>query len=277
MSYIKIHREILDSYCFSSSNSLKIWIWLLVKANFKKSFCTLKAGKGEVTVEINRGQLLFGRFKAEDELGIDGSLIYRVIKKFEELGQIEIESNNQFSIITICKYEDYQGEINSNEQQTNSKRTTNEQRMNNKRTTNEQQTTTYKEGLEEIEEIEEIKNITGIPEFWNNEKKYFKNEEVYFSKICSEYKFTKNEILIFADEFLKERELSEDYKDLKELKRHFSFWVKKHKNGKIEKEYNPHTATGTEKAAQYKKMMREHIESQKSTQDDLNGVKFEDN
>lgn len=112
---------------------------------------------------------------------------------------------------------------------------------------------------------------------WEREKIYFKNEEVYFSKICSEYKFTKNQILTFADEFLKERELSGDLKDLKELKSHFLFWVKKHKNGKLEKEYNPHTATGTEKAAQYKKMMREHIESQKSTQDDLNGVKFEDN
>lgn len=112
---------------------------------------------------------------------------------------------------------------------------------------------------------------------WESEKKYFKNEEVYFSKICFEYKFTKNEILTFADEFLKERELSEDYKDLKELKRHFSFWVKKHKKDKLEKEYNPHTATGTEKAEQYKKMMREHAEQQKSNESDSKLVNFEDN
>jgi len=267
MSYIKIHREILDSYCFSSSNSLKIWIWLLVKANFKKSFCTLKAGKGEVTVEINRGQLLFGRFKAEDELGIDGSLIYRVIKKFEELGQIEIESNNQFSIITICKYEDYQGEINNNEQQTNNKRTTNEQQMNNKRTTNEQQTNTYKEGLEEIEEI---KNNTGIPEFWNNEKIYFLNSEQFFYRIASNHKLSNQEIMKYADSFLKTIEFREDFKSEKELKKHFANWFEiefKNASKKIEKNINQ--MTGTERAEMWEKQKNEYAKQNKLNINDL--------
>jgi hypothetical protein len=152
MSFIKIDRDILSSYCFANANHLKIWLWLLVKANYKKAFVPLKIGIGYTTVEVNRGQLLFGRHKAEEELGIDGSLIYRVLNKFEELGQINIVSNNQYSIITICKYDTYQSYDKDDEQPLNNQRTSNEQPMNNRRTTDEQQMNTYKEELEEIEE-----------------------------------------------------------------------------------------------------------------------------
>ena len=79
MSFIKIDRDILNSYCFANSNHLKIWLWLLVKANYKVAYVSLKIGKGCTTIKIDRGQLVFGRFKAEEELGLDGSLIYRAL------------------------------------------------------------------------------------------------------------------------------------------------------------------------------------------------------
>jgi hypothetical protein len=230
MSYIKVHRDILESYCFSSSNAFKIWMWLLLKANYKKSYLTLKAGRGETTIELNRGQLVFGRFRAEDELGIDGSLIYRVIKKFEELGQINIESNNQYSIVTICKYDDYQGEDNYDEQQTSSKRTENKQQTNNEKTTNEQQTNTYKEELEEKEYKEEIRNKS--EKFisngtWEDEKKYFLADEQWQMKICTDKSLKKDQFIFKIDEFLKMIELKEDYKSSKELKSHFVNWYNK--------------------------------------------------
>ena len=153
MSFIKIDRGILESYCFANANHLKIWVWLLVKANYKKGFIPLKVSRGYTTIEVNRGQLLFGRFRAEEELGIDGSLIYRTLVKFEELGQITIQSNNQYSIITICKYDTYQYYDKDDEQPMNNQRTTDEQPTNNQRTTDEQPMNTYKEELEEIEEI----------------------------------------------------------------------------------------------------------------------------
>lgn len=230
MSYIKVHRDILESYCFSSSNSFKIWMWLLLKANYKKTFIRLKAGKGETVVEINRGQLIFGRFRAEEELGIDGSLIYRVIKKFEELEQIIVESNNQYSIITICKYDDYQGEDNSDEQQMNNKRTTNEQQTNIERTTNEHQTNTHKEFLEEKEYKEEIRNKSETffsNGTWEDEKKYFLADEQWQMKICTSNRFTKEQLSSKINEFLKMIELKEDYKSAKELKSHFVNWINK--------------------------------------------------
>lgn len=153
MAFIKIDREILSSYCFANPNHLKVWIWLLVKANFKKTFASLKIGKGYITVKVERGQLIFGRFKAEEELGLDGSMIYRILQKFEEQEQIKIEANNQYSIITICKYDVYQNNKSDIEQPTDNQRTTNEQPTNNQRTADELDMNTSKEGKEGKEGI----------------------------------------------------------------------------------------------------------------------------
>lgn len=141
--YINLHRALLDSMIFSSQTGLKIWIWLLLKASFKKRYVSLKIGKGETTVTIERGQLLFGRYKAEEELCIDGSTVYKWIKKLEENDMISIESNNQYSIITICNYDTYQTEIETKEQPSNSRVTTKEQQSNSRRTAEEQQSNTY--------------------------------------------------------------------------------------------------------------------------------------
>jgi len=156
MAFIKIDREILSSYCFANPNHLKVWIWLLVKANFKKTFASLKIGKGCITVKVERGQLIFGRFKAEEELGLDGSMIYRILQKFEEQEQITIEANNQYSIITICKYDVYQNNLPDNEQPMNNQRTTNEQPTQQTRTANELDMNTSKEGKEGKEGKENI-------------------------------------------------------------------------------------------------------------------------
>lgn len=148
MNWIKIDRSLLDSYSFANPVTLKIWMWILLKANYKKSYACLKVGKGFTTVEVDRGQLLFGRHSSEKELKIGGQTVYRNLKKLEELGQILIKTNNQYSIITVCKYDSYQLDKKIDEQQMISQRSANDQRMNNERTTNEQRMITSKESKE---------------------------------------------------------------------------------------------------------------------------------
>lgn len=132
--YILLSRAILDSDVFASQKLLKIWIWCLCKANFKDRSIPLKIGRGETVVKVKRGQFIFGRFKAEEELFIDGSTIYKSIKKLEEHQMIKIESSNQYSVITICKYDTYQDnntyKITTKEQPRNSQVTSGEQPSN---------------------------------------------------------------------------------------------------------------------------------------------------
>lgn len=128
--YIKLHRQLLDSYQFSNPNNLKIWIWMLLKATHKPRITSIKVSKGYTDVNLERGQFVFGRNKAESELTIDASMIYRVIKYFEKDGSITVKSNNQYSIITICKYDDYNSKDENDEQPVNSQRTADEQPVN---------------------------------------------------------------------------------------------------------------------------------------------------
>ena len=128
--YFNIHRQIFESWVFADDKAFKIWVWLIGKARHKPGIVPLKIGKGTTTVKLKVGQLLFGRFSAEEVLNLDGSLIYRKLKKFEVDGMIKIQSNNQYSVITICKYVDYQDTKKINEQPTNSKRTASEQQAN---------------------------------------------------------------------------------------------------------------------------------------------------
>lgn len=135
LGYIKLYRKLLTSKIFANPTKLKVWIWLLIKANHKNKYISVRIGKGETDVEILRSQFLFGRHKAEDELNIDESTIYRIIKSLEKIGMITVKANNHYSIITICNYEDYQGQGPSNV-------TTIEQPLNNKQPTTAKGTNT---------------------------------------------------------------------------------------------------------------------------------------
>lgn len=132
--FILLSRSLLESDVFASQKLLKIWIWCLLKANFKDKHIPLKVGKGETIVEVKRGQFLFGRHRAEDELFIDGSTIYKSIKKLEQMSMINVESNSQYSVITICNYDTYQDsntyQVATNEQPRNNQVTSKEQPSN---------------------------------------------------------------------------------------------------------------------------------------------------
>lgn len=132
--YINLYRQILDSAVFASEKRLKLWIWLLCKANYKDRFVSLNIGRGESVIELKRGQVLFGRFKAEEETGIDGSTIYKILKWFENENMISIKSNTHYTVLTVCNYDTYNiiesEKVTANEQQTNSQVTANEQPSN---------------------------------------------------------------------------------------------------------------------------------------------------
>ena len=151
MSFIKIHREIVDSQVWCHQGMLKFWIWLLLKANYKDGFAAIKIGNGIKSVKVNRGQLLFGRDKADSELDIDGSTLYKWLKKFQEWEQIKIESNSHYSLITIANYNDYQDILTATEQPSNSQVTATEQPSN-----------TSKEVLE-VKESKEVKEEVQTP------------------------------------------------------------------------------------------------------------------
>ena len=162
--WIKLHRQLIDSEIFASQIGLKIWIWCLIKAFHKKAFIPIKIGKGESIITVERGSFIFGRYTAEKELNINGSTVYKWIKKLQEMEMIDIESNSHYSIITISNYDNYQRndeqEVTAIEQPLNSQVTTIEQPLNSQVTTIEQPRNTYNniKNDKNVDNIENVKN-----------------------------------------------------------------------------------------------------------------------
>ena len=103
-SWIKLYRNLLYSPIFENEKGLKIWIWCLLKASHENRNQLV----GQQIVALKKGQFVFGRKKAAEELKMTESIIYKYIKLLEKLEMISMESNNKFSVVTVAKWEDYQ-------------------------------------------------------------------------------------------------------------------------------------------------------------------------
>ena len=155
--WIKLHRKILDNPVINKdADYLAVWIYLLLNATHKEVSAIFKGKK----ILLIPGQLITGRKSISDNLSISESKIYRILNDFKSEQQIEQQTSNKNSLITILKWNEYQ----NNEQQ-------DEQQMNNKRTTNEQQVNTSKNERNKM-------NKNNINNFSNNsDEKFEKNEE----------------------------------------------------------------------------------------------------
>lgn len=153
IGWVKLHRQLLNSRVFANESLLKVWIYCLLKANHDQYFAPVSSGKGEIEVEIKPGQFVFGRNKASHELGMNPNSVYKRIKKLEKLKNITIQSNNQYSVITICKWDTYQKKDKDKGQP-------NYQLSNNQVTSKEQLSNTYKN---EKNEKNEKKNTPPNP------------------------------------------------------------------------------------------------------------------
>ncbi|MBL7058457.1 hypothetical protein ISS03_03905 [Patescibacteria group bacterium] len=70
--WIKVHRNIINHIVFDNEKALKIWLWCLLKANFKQGEVLL--GRKKLTVNI--GEFIFGSLKASAQLKIPKTTIW---------------------------------------------------------------------------------------------------------------------------------------------------------------------------------------------------------
>lgn len=102
--WVKLHRKILDSDIFENPNLLKFWLWCLCKASVEKRIVRI----GTKTIELKKGQFVFGRRTAAVALKMSESTVYKYLGQLEEDGMINTDRNNRFTVITIEKWGFYQ-------------------------------------------------------------------------------------------------------------------------------------------------------------------------
>jgi len=160
--WVKLYRSIWKNPVVTAdSDYLAVWIYLLTSANYEDTSVRFKGKR----VYLKPGEMITGRKKISQELGVSESKVQRILKEFESEQQIEQRTDRHCRLISIQNWEKYQSNEQQNEQQVNNYRTTTEQQVNNYRTTTEQQVNTNKE----------YKNIR------NKEIKNIRNKEVVFT------------------------------------------------------------------------------------------------
>jgi len=151
LGWIKLHRKLLDNPIFKNSALLRLWIYCLLKASYKKKRTMI----GFQEVELSPGEFITGRYQLHNALyplkirdqskwpsyrkfHVPSALtLWRWLKILESMQFLNIKSNNRFSVISIINWHTYQGNELENEQQ-------NEHQANIKRTSSEHQVNTNK-------------------------------------------------------------------------------------------------------------------------------------
>ena len=137
--FISLHRKVMSSAIWSDANYLKLWIYCLLEASHKDR----KQLVGNEMISLERGQFVTGRFSLSDEMNrgvkpkqrLSERTWFRYLENLEMWGMLTIKSTNKYSVVTINKYDDYQGVFNNDVQQT-------DHQVSNKSPSNDQQMTT---------------------------------------------------------------------------------------------------------------------------------------
>lgn len=103
---VSIARSLWDDEAFAKEpfSEREAWIWMICEASWKPR----KRRVGDYVVETQRGQLASSiRFMAE-AFGWHRNKVDRFIKRLAKLNMISVETGTGVSIVTICKYDDFQ-------------------------------------------------------------------------------------------------------------------------------------------------------------------------
>ena len=117
-SYIKIDRKILDWEWYSDINTCRLFIHMLLKANWKD-------GRFEGKV-IQRGSFVSSYTILENETKLTNREIRTEITHLKKTGELTVKTTNRYSIFTINNYNQYQVADSKNDRQGTVKRHSND-------------------------------------------------------------------------------------------------------------------------------------------------------
>lgn len=202
--YIKLHRSILDWEWYKDTNTKSIFIHLLLNACYDN--CRFM-GK-----PVSRGEYITSLSRISSDLNIPIRQVRTAIKRLKETGEIDTQTTNKYTKVTICNYESYQ----LDERVSKTKKT-------NKRQTTDKQPTYINKNIIKKED----KNNIFLKECLSDSS--------WFEIVCIQNKLTKKSLEKLLDTFHNHLIMTDEKKDTKkQYKSHFINWLKYNKDVKIE-------------------------------------------
>lgn len=199
--YIKLHRTILDWEWYKDTNTKILFIHLLLNACYDSCRFMGKA--------VKRGDYITSITRLSHDLGLTVRQVRTCLSRLKKTGEIDIQTSNRYTMITICNYEGYQvKEVKEKPKKTR------------KRQANDTQTTKI--------------NKKEIKKEYKNNNNYFETsckDNIWIESVCMNYTMSKPILLKALEKFNNHLDMTEDYKlNMKNYKTHFINWLRYNKD-----------------------------------------------
>ena len=198
--WIKLYRKFQDWEWYSDSQAVHLFIHILLSANNKD-----KNWRGK---KIRRGEFVTTVKNLSEKTKVPVSSVRRRLKVLEDSGVISVKTTNKFSVITICKYEDYQASEQTSEQ-------TSEQQLKNIR---------KKEYKKENIVVDHRAYVRACEEDFIGQ---MKTDESWLEIVCMRYHLSRDDIMDRLDTFNLDLQCAgKRHTDIRDAKSHFASWLR---------------------------------------------------
>lgn len=123
-TWIRLYRKFDEWEWFEISEMVHLYIFLLLNANNEDG-----EWRG---IKVKRGQILTGLHSMNQKTKISIRKLRTCLDRLKKTGEIDIQTTNKYSIITICKYDTYQYKYEASDKQTDKQPTSKRQATDNK-------------------------------------------------------------------------------------------------------------------------------------------------
>ena len=118
--YIKIHRSLLDWEWYSDDRCVRLLLHLNLKANYVD-----RRWKGQ---DLKPGQFITSSISLSEQLKWSRSAVNRTLDKLRECGEIATEADSRWTLVTLVKWGQLQGDDENPDTKPDSNRTATGQR-----------------------------------------------------------------------------------------------------------------------------------------------------
>lgn len=100
MSYIKLDRKMLNWGWMADSSVVALWVHILLSANFET-----KDWQG---IQVNAGELITSVARLSTNTGLSTQQVRTALKKLESTNEITRKTTNNYTLIKVTKWGEYQ-------------------------------------------------------------------------------------------------------------------------------------------------------------------------
>ena len=131
--WVKLFRSFTKWEWYTEPNVMRVFLHLFLTANSSEVIWREKT--------IKRGQLITSYRRIAESLEMDIHTVHRAVNKLKTSGEITVESNAKFTIITLNNYDSFQGNATETQRTRNAGATLAQPNKNNKNNKNKKEDT----------------------------------------------------------------------------------------------------------------------------------------